>query len=1235
MKRWQTLSLVYSGACPNCGGPAPAHRLEKGLPCPHCLPSEYLGEVDETSYYNLVVSVGRLLARLGRLRGYSTLYTGIRELQDFEGFFEKVSGSRLWSAQLTWAKRLLQGESLAIVAPTGVGKTTLLSAYTVYRAMEGARAYYLLPTENLVRQVYSKISSIASRASADIRVAVYYSSLSRKAREESIRRIAAGDYDVLVTTTSFISRRWDLLKGIRFDLVVVDDVDAVLRNSKNIDRLLLLLGFDEETVGIAYMLIKKQLAAIIAKISGKKQRYMKLLEEIEMLEARLASKMASTIPGQLVIASATGRARGLKPKLFRELLGFEVGRVYDYTRSISNFYIITNDPIGKTVEAVTTLGPGGIVFVAKRFGKDVAKEVVKRLQDNGVRAALVVSGRRALDRFEKGELDVLVGIASYYGVVVRGVDMPKRILYTVFLGVPSNSARLEKTLYSPHTIARVATELGLECGDELVKLVAKLSPGEATALRIALANGETVEEGRLAHIYNLLVRARRRIAEEIGKRLCGDGSVKRSLEIAGMVFRCVNGYLEIVTVDAATYVQASGRASRMLNGSMTHGVSVVVEEEADYVNLLRAKLSRFVESVEFEPYSRQRVLVELEKARESRADPSKAKRIDIETSLIIVESPTKAKTIAGFFGRPVRRRLGPLMVYETTFYNMESGKIHVAAIAASVGHVYDLSMDGEGIYGVVVDEGSITPHYKPIKRCLSCGRSFSSDRRVCPYCGSSNIVTKEDIVAALRQLAQENEVVYIATDPDIEGEKIAYDLYVLLRPYSRAIKRIELHEITRKELFKALANARSINRRMVDAQVVRRIEDRWIGFGLSQHLWQVFGKNWLGAGRVQTPVLGWIIDRYQEWRHSLGYNVRVVTSIGLRIRLHYGDAGEARRVAEEASRGVVAVGVAWRRVKLSPPPPYNTESLIYDASRRLGYTVQKTMRIAQDLFEAGLITYHRTDSVHVSSTGIGVAEKYLKAHDMGELFEPRSWGPPGHHEAIRPTRPISGEELRRLVATGGLRITVTLRESHYRLYDLIFRRFIASQMKPSTVEMVGIVLETVDGTPLTTIEVPVREVEQGFIQVYPLARLVPEAAGIKPGEVIQVERVEVKRGSSMQLYSHGDVVRLMRERGIGRPSTYARTIDSIIRHGYVIESRYRKKLIPTKLGVQVYSYLTEEYPSLVSEERTRRLQSEIDGIVSGDVEPTEVIEELYEEMGELLRQPRTVIGGVTQAYDEL
>ena len=572
------------------------------------------------------------------------------------------------------------------------------------------------------------------------------------------------------------------------------------------------------------------------------------------------------------------------------------------------------------------------------------------------------------------------------------------------------------------------------------------------------------------------------------------------------------------------------------------------------------------------------------------------------------------------------------MVYETTFYNAESGKIHVAAIAASVGHVYDLSMDGEGIYGVVVDEGSVTPYYKPIRRCLNCGRSFSSDKRVCPYCGSTNIVTKEDIVAALRQLAQENEVVYIATDPDIEGEKIAYDLYVLLKPYSRTIRRIELHEITRKELFKALANARDINHRMVDAQVVRRIEDRWIGFGLSQHLWQVFGKNWLGAGRVQTPVLGWIIERYREWRSNIGYNVKIKTSIGLTLRLHFDNAEEARRVAEEASKGLVAASVTRRSVRLAPLPPYNTESLVYDASRRLGYTVQKTMRIAQDLFEAGLITYHRTDSVHVSSTGIGVAEKYLQAHGMGGLFEPRHWGPPGHHEAIRPTRPVSGEELRKLVATGGIRVTVTLRESHYRLYDMIFRRFVASQMKPSTVEIAGIVFETVNGAPLAQVEAPVRELDKGFIAVYQPIRLVPGAASVKPGTRVPVDDVAVRRGSNTQLYSHGDVVRLMRERGIGRPSTYARTIDSIIRHGYVIESRYRKKLIPTKLGMQVYSHLAEEYPGLVSEERTRRLQSEIDGIVAGLVEPTDVIEELYEEMGELLRQPRTVAGDVTQAY---
>jgi len=1213
---------VYYAACPNCGGPIEAERLEEGLVCSSCLSDEEAEELlkQARNYHELVLMQGRLLSQRGKLNGYSYLYTSVIELLDFEDFFRRATSSNLWSAQLTWAKRLLQGESLAIVAPTGVGKTTLLSVYALYRAAEGAKVYYLLPTENLAAQVVEKLSRLAANAGVEARVVAYYSSMSKRRREEALTRIERDDYDILVTTTGFLSRRWELLRSKRFDVILVDDVDSILRNSRNIDRLLQLLGFDEETINDAYSLVKKKITAVVAKATGNIKRYTRLLEEIKEIEARLSRSLLAAMPGQLVIASATGRARGIKPKVFRELLGFEIGRVHDYTRSVANFYIVTRSSIvDAVVDVVKRLGPGGLVFVAKRLGKETARELARRLNEEGLRAGLALAGRKVLDRFARGELDVLVGVSSYYGVIVRGIDMPLRVLYTVFAGVPSNSIPADKALNSPYRLVRAALELGLL--DEthgLVKALSKLTPGEQTALRIALSNNEPLE-GRLGDIVEELRVLKRRILRILYDKLCGRGGGDRGgIVIGATLYRCTDGSLVAVTTDAATYVQASGRASRMLGSRMTHGVSIVVEEDKALIDILEAKLKRFIEDASFKPFRWDQVEEELRRARRSR-EGEEGRRVDIETSLIIVESPTKARTIASFFGKPVRRRIGSVTVYETTFYNDVSGRIHVAAIAASAGHVYDLSIDDEGLYGVILEKGVVKPVYKHIKKCLNCGHQFSSEKSVCPRCGSSNITSKEEVISVLRQLAAENEVVYIATDPDIEGEKIAYDLYVSLRPYARNIKRIELHAITRNELMKALASPRSIDRRMVDAQTVRRIEDRWIGFTLSQKLWNYFGKTWLGAGRVQTPVLGWIIERYREWRERLGYNVYAVLEPGLRLKLHFSERSRAEEALKALqSSGAVVEAVETEEREVSPPPPFTTEMLIYEASKTYGYSAQKTMRVAQELFEAGLITYHRTDSTHVTGTGIGVAKQYLVKRGLEASFAPRSWGPPGHHEAIRPTKPIDAEELRRLVASGELRLPVVLRESHYRLYDLIFRRFVASQMKPARITMHRLALRI--GPARVEVAVAGDAVLPGYLEVYERPRLVRGIANIAPGDRLAAVKARMTRGSEIQLYSHGDVVARMKERGLGRPSTYAKTIDNIIRHGYVVESKYRKKLVPTKLGIDVYSYLEENYGDLVSEERTRKLLAEIDAIARGELAPESVVGELLGELQELLSE---------------
>ena len=859
--------------------------------------------------------------------------------------------------------------------------------------------------------------------------------------------------------------------------------------------------------------------------------------------------------------------------------------------------------------------------MAKRFGKDVAKQLVRLLNEDGIRAGLAIAGTRVLDKFARGDYDVLVGVSSYYGTIVRGLDMPERVLYTVFVGAPSQAIEASKALLSPYRIVRVGIDLSLEGIDELARKLSKLSPGEQTVLRIALQRNEPLE-GKLGEILEEILHYRRLALRRI-RRLVAE---KKTVVLGSILFRIEKGKLLAIMPDAATYVQASGRASRMLGSHMTHGVSIIIDTQPEIIELLKARLKRFIDNVGFEPLDENRLREEIEKAERSRKGII-GKRVNIETSLIIVESPTKAKTIASFFGKPVRRRLGSIIVYETTFYNSVSGKIHVATIAASAGHIYDLSIDGEGVHGVELAAGKISPIYKPIKKCLSCGHQFSSSSDTCPKCGSTNVISKADIIEALRQLATETEVVYIATDPDIEGEKIAYDLYLLLKPYARSIKRIELHEITRHELMKALANPRNIDKRLAFAQIVRRIEDRWIGFGLSQHLWHVFGKNWLGAGRVQTPVLGWLVERYKEWKRNQGYNIYIKLGERARLKVFTKSAHEAREIAEVVTKkGLLVKDVKTSAVIINPPPPYTTETLLFDASRILGYPAQKTMRIAQELFEAGLITYHRTDSTHVSPTGQAVAKEYIGRVNPDD-YQPRSWGPQGHHEAIRPTKPIDAAELRKLIATGEIRVPITMRESHYRLYDLIFRRFIASQARSAELVQATIIFLVPDIGEEMEAQYYIEARREGFHAYYPFPRIYGELRALGPGDKIVPKLVAVKRGSKITLYSHGEIVALMKARGIGRPSTYAKTIDTLERHGYVIESKFRKKLIPTKLGIEVYSYLSENYGELVSEERTRKLYEEIEKITRGEIEATTVIKELYLELEELLEEPVTLVPG--------
>ncbi len=1191
------LDPVFRNACPNCGGPISAERLERGLPCARCLPgSPPLG----------VREVAEALRARGTLSGYLWLYDLEKRFSDFDAFFHARTGSSLWSAQRSWARRLLALDSIAIIAPTGVGKSTLLEVYSVYRVERDRwRVLYLVPTENLARQITQRIMKHARKA----RIAYYYSSLSKAVKEEMLEKIQRGDYDILVVTTSFLQRRFNLLQEKSFDLVVVDDVDSLLRNSRNIDRVLLLLGYPQEAIEAAENLVKAKLKLYAALASGNEKKIRELQENVGEAEALLRIHAPARM-GQLVIASATGRPRGIKHLVFKELMGFEVGGGTDYMRNVLDTYLVTSNIEEDLVKIVRRLGPGGVIFVSQLYGKERAKLVGALLEREGVRTGLALAGsRRVIEKLEKGEVDVLIGVASRYGVIVRGLDLPEKVRYAVFVGVPARSVSFWDAVASPRRLLTLLfhmADAGVEearvLADRIRRLLDKLTDYSIVS---AAFKDRIKPEGLLDELVKVM-REAAQLAEDYYLSLLDEGETVR---IGGIVVERMNDSLTVIIPDAPTYLQASGRTSRLYKGAMTYGLSIILDERQDLIDALWERLSWYTSS-EPKPLQRVDLDVELRKIDESRR--GKGKKITVKTVLLVVESPTKARTIAWFWGRPGRRRIGRITVYETSAVDSETGTVYLLSVTATRGHIYDLAIDEEdSLYGVHVEGGKLVPVYTTVKRCLSCGYQYAGDGP-CPRCGSSTVYDAGRVVSVLRKLATEVDEVVIATDPDREGERIAWDVYLVIKPYNPNIRRGRFHEVTRRAIIEALREGSQLDVNLVNAQQARRIEDRWIGFSLSSHLWAKYGMRWLGAGRVQTPVLGWIIERYREWTSNKGYRIAIATEKG-RISLFAKKKDEAEEAAQ-ARRIEILESEYWEE-NSNPPPPFTTDSLIYEASRRYGYPARLVMKLAQDLFESGLITYHRTDSTRISPAGIAIAKDYLEKKGLADLFHPRSWGQGGAHEAIRPTKPIDAEELERAVYDGSLRVPIKLTRAHIKLYRLIFERFIASQMRPSKLVMAHVKYKV--GPIIGEYTGPVTAEGRGYHLVYK-PRVKELFAGLRKGDEIPVLEAKVYRSSSVSLYRSGDVIRIMKEKGIGRPSTYAKAIEANRRHGYVIESKKRSYLIPTKIGIQVYDYLIENFHDLVSEETSRTLEEALEEIEKGRLSPEEMLLSLWEKIENLL-----------------
>ncbi len=1088
------MRALFDNLCPNCEGEIGDDRLEMGLPCPSCLP-----EPVKEPFPELVFTVGK---KLKEKKQWRILEDVVRETEGYSRLFESVVGSKPWNAQLTWAKRFFMGLSFSISAPTGLGKTAFGSVMARYLEKKGKRSYIIVPTRVLVEQVVKYLDNPL----------YYHSEMKAKEKREFEERLKNGDFSVLVTTTQFLSRRFNDLKPYTFDFIFVDDVDAFLKNSRNIDKVLLLLGFTEEDIEGAWEAIRRRMRG----------------EYVEYT--------TDTPHGQIIVSSATGTVRGLRVRLFRELLDFEVG---SSRITIRNLEHVSGGEIG---EIFRVMGPGGIVFVVPEY-RDRVEEIMRAAEQAGLRVKTAFSEEalEALESFAKGETDVIIGAASYYGAVLRGVDLPERVRYVVFVGVPRFSFPL---------------------------------------------SFEEVPENRLRFFVNALKDLgidvpRTSDPEKLREFLVekfSDATVVEKLNSQG---RMVIKGNRVLVPDYRTYVQGSGRASRLYPGGLTKGVSFVIVDEEGLFRALRRYMEivygeRFREwkEVDFEALKR-----EIEESRK------KGERVEVKSLLFIVESPNKARTIARFFGRPSVIRRGALRAYEIFV-----GK-YLLTVVATGGHVFDLVTD-RGFHGVLVPD--MIPVYTTLKRCPRCGTQ--TVERKCPVCGSETVDAIERI-NTLRELALQSDEVIVGTDPDTEGEKIAWDVYLAVKPYAKGVSRAEFHEVTRRAILQALEERRAFDINRVLAQMVRRVEDRWIGFQLSRKLWEKFNNNRLSAGRVQTPVLGWIVERYREHREK---RISVAVNAGIRVYFE-----TDFRKKEEVNVGDV-LHVEWKDVReeeVNPPPPFTTDAMLREACARLSLSAQEVMRLAQDLFEYGLITYHRTDSTRISPEGIAVARIYIEEKYPGK-FRGRSWGEGGAHEGIRPTKPMDTGTLIEYLREGEL--NYELSRNHLRLYDLIFKRFMASQMVPARVKKARVVF--ICGNLRKEEDRVVEIMEPGFYELLRKPEVPP-----RPGEY-PVDSYRIYLIPRVPLYTEAEVVALMRERGIGRPSTYATILSKLFERRYVIESGKNRKLVPTRLGISVYEYLSANYGPLVSEERTRILEETMDAIERGEKDYLEVLREVYEEV---------------------
>ncbi len=563
-------------------------------------------------------------------------------------------------------------------------------------------------------------------------------------------------------------------------------------------------------------------------------------------------------------------------------------------------------------------------------------------------------------------------------------------------------------------------------------------------------------------------------------------------------------------------------------------------------------------------------------------------------NLVIVESPAKAKTIEKFLGKDYK-------------------------VMSSYGHIRDLKKKS---FSIDIDNG-----FKPVYEIPD---------------------DKKQLVSELKKAAADAQTVWLASDEDREGEAIAWHLYEVLGLKPENTRRIVFHEITKNAILNAIANPRSIDINRVDAQQARRVLDRIVGFELSPVLWKKI-KPALSAGRVQSVAVRLIVEREEEiknfvsepfFRINANFSVDGTHQLKSELSRRLPDIASAKAFLEDCAATTFSVSdINVRPLKKSPAPPFTTSTLQQEASRKLGFTVSQTMMVAQRLYEAGHITYMRTDSVNLSNEAIAsiseeinnnIGSEYLKVR----RYHTNSKGAQEAHEAIRPTY-ISHS-------------SIEGNSQEKRLYSLIWKRTIASQMADAEVEKT-----TIDISPAARNEHFTATGEiirfDGFLRVYiesPDDEEAEEGMHTLPavaiGQTLTPEEITATERFTQQppRYTEASLVKKMEELGIGRPSTYAPTISTIqqreyvekgekegikrtfdtltLKKGRITEKKKTEtvgsekgKLIPTDIGTVVNTFLTEFFPDILDYNFTARVEEKFDDIAEGKLPWDKEMDDFY------------------------